>query len=382
MKAFNSQKNSVDAVISGFTNPEVLANSSPESINKAFNILTDKTMTQSKTPLSRDEAEVQVAISAGAPVPVFVKSLNNKLTSGNPEYLVSGAMQIQQIRDAGAGHALTGLSKEAEAIAFQFAHQRGSMPDSDLARKVTENIINIDSSMQKTLDNSWNIKLSNAGAGGLGGSKSLADFALSEVGLNKNKLGGAYFKTIYGNDIYSQLRSNFDTAKGDYDTAVKMTQNYVDQNYGETRMNGDIQLSDRPIEKVLGYTDPDVVPFIQQDLLSHLNTKFEEHKNDHDYWSIKPVTTDTSGPRSTFRKVFPPAEVIRHVKTDKGEKQYSYPLNLVGRPGNEWDVIVQTPSGPRNLFLVAPSLGVITYKPNAASIRKNFQEHINKKGWF
>jgi hypothetical protein len=76
-----------------------------------------------------------------------------------------------------------------------------------------------------------------------------------------------------------------------------------------------------------------------------------------------------------------PAQIIRHVKTDKGMQEFSYPINLVGQPGGQWDVRVMSPTGPHNLFLVAPYLGVITYKPNAEAIRKNYQEHINK-GWF
>lgn len=380
-KAWQLDSDNQQDLIHHYSDPAVQARSSDKLKNKTFDTLVNKVMEQNDTP--RSDAEVQVALSAGAPSPVFIKTLNDKLTSGSPANIEEAADQIQQIRDAEGGHALIGVSKQAQAIALQFQHQRGSMPDSDLARKITDNMVNIDNTMQTTLDNAWNLHLTASGAGGLGASKSLADFALDSVGVDKEDLGGAYFKTIYGNDIYDTFKSNFDAARGDYNVALQMTKDYVNQRYGETRINGGIQVSDSPIEKTLGYKDPDVVPFIQQDLLSHLDTVFKEHKNDNnDSWSIKPINTDTSGIRSTFRKVYPSAEIVRHVKTDKGEKLYSYPVNLIGRPGNHWDVVVQTPSGPRNLFLVAPNLGVITYKPNDVAIRKNYQDHIVNKGWF
>lgn len=379
-KAWENDSNSQQDLIHNWGDSSVQARSSEKLQNKTFDTLVGNAVT--KKGLSRDEAEVQEALSAGAPVPVFIKSLNDKATSGNPVSIVSAATQIQHLRDAEGGHALIGLSKQAQAIALQFQHQRGSMQDSDLARKITDNVMNIDSSMQATLDNAWNLTLSKNGAGGLGTNKSLATFALNAVGISENNFGGDYFKTIYGNDVYEQLKSNFDTTRGDYASALQMTKDYVNQKYGDTRVNGGIQKTDMPIEKALGYTDPDAVPFIQRDLLTQLNSTFEANKDANDYWSVNPVTTEISGPRGTFRKTFEPAQIIRHVKTDKGEKTYRYPVNLIGRPGGEWDVVVQTPTGPRNLFLVAPKLGVITYRPNSKAIAENYNAHIKSKGWF
>lgn len=355
-----------------------LARSSEKHINRTFDNLVANVV--QKQGISREEAEVQVAMSAGAPVPVFVKTLNDKLTSGNPANIQAAALQIQALRDVEGGHALIGLSQQGQAIAIQFQHQQGSMPDSDLARKITDDIVNIDPSMQKTLDNMWTMQLSKGGAGGLGASKSLAGFALEAVGANPKNLGGTYFQTIYGNDLYENLKSNFDAARGDYATAKQMTKDYYNQNYAETRMNGDITISDHPLEKALGYKDHDVVPFIQQDFLNQVKPILEKNKTEDDSWSIKPLKAEDTGPRSTFRKMYPPAELVRNVKTKDGMKQYSYPVNFIGRPGNQWDVVVQTPSGPRNLFLVAPQLGIITYKPNAESIANDYNAHA-KKGW-
>lgn len=373
-------KESVDMtnLITNWGNSEVQVRAGDKLRNQTFDYLVARTVSKSNGNKNSDDAQVEVALSAGSPVGVFIDGLNKKLTSGNPISILSASTQVQKLRDVEGGHALIGLSKQAEAITTLFKNQRGSMDDSDLARKITDNVLNIDDSLQKTLDNSWNIKLSTSGAGGLGGTTSLAKFALKQVKIDPDDLGGKYFETIYGNDIYNQLRANFDATRGDYDAALEMTKNYVNQNYGDSFVNGEKQVTDRPIEKVLGYKTHDVVPFVQEDLLNQMNKKFLENKNENDYWTVKPVKFNDG----LVVKKYYPAEVIRHVKTGNGEKLYSYPVNLIGRPDNEWDIVVKTPGGNRSLFLVAPNFGIVTYKPDEASIRTNFEKHQKNRGWF
>lgn len=360
----------VDELIRNYGSGEAQAQAPEKIKNAAFYKNVSGTM-QNNPNMTQDSAEVQVAMSSGAPVPVFIKTLNNKLTSANPSQIVSAIDQISQLRDAEAGHALIGLSSQADAIATQFESKRGSMSDPDLARQVTDNILNIPKDMQATLNNSWNMMLAKKGAGGMGASTSLAHFALNEVHLNKDNFGGSEtFATIYGNDIYQVLKSNFDVTRGDYQAAKAMTQRYVDQNYGETRVNGDRQFTDKPIEKALGYKDYDAVPYIQQNLADKLNERFEKNKNDQERWEVKPIENQSS--TSIFRKTFKPLEVIRHVKTSNGEKTFSYPVNLVGKPGNSWDIMLTTPDGPRNILLVAPHQDIISYTPDKEAIDKAY----------
>jgi hypothetical protein len=378
-KSGTSQKIGIDELSNRWGDPEAHANATADIQNATFNKKVAYTMQQNPN-LSKDDAEVQVAVPSGAPIPVLIKSINNKLTSGNPQNIESGHNQIQSLRDMEAGHALIGLSKQADAIATQFTNRRGSMPDSDLARQITDNILNVDESKQKILDNAWGKILDKGGAGGLGSSKPLYKFALDEAGIGRKDFGGKYFQVIYGNDIYTQLKANFDASGGDYETAKQMTNDYIKEKYGDTQINGTPQFTDSPIEKTLGYKDDRVVPFIQQDLLNHLNKEFEKHKDEGTgTWSIMPLAKKGNGILSSN---YAPAEIMRTVKTAKGEQRFKYPVNLVGRPGGHWDVVVQTPSGPRNFFLVAPNLGIQTYKPNAEAIRKNYNEHVTNKGWF
>lgn len=362
-KAQALEGESVTQLTMNYGSGEAQARASDKVKNAAFYQNVQKTR-ESNPNISNDEAEAQVAMSAGAPVPVFQKTLENNLTSGNPANILSAAHQMELLNSLDAARAYSGVSQKAKAIALQFQQQRGSMPDTDLARKITDNLSNIDESTQKTLDNSWNLTLSSKGAAGVGATKPLYAFALNEVGLNKDKVGGSYFATIYGNDIYNQLNSNFITTRGDYPTALQMTKDYVKEHYGETTINGTKQTSDSPVEKYLGFKGHDIVPYVQQDLLNKLSTSFAESKTStpDDYWETLPLKNHV-------------AEVVRHVQTKDGMKQYKYPVNLVGRAGNQWDVVVQTPQGNRNLFLVAPHVGVTTYQPNKDEIIKSFTSH-------
>lgn len=377
VKNYNTEQGNVNNALASWNDPSSFARLTEKGVNKAFDMQVSRYVQQRDqqgSPISNDEAEVQVAASAGGKVPVFEKSLENKLLSGNPANIVSAAGQMGMLDDMEQGRVYAGVSTKAKAIATLFQQQRGSMPDNDLARQITDNLSNIDEKTQKTLDNSWSLILSSKGAGGLGAGKSLADFALQEVGLNSrhnNALGGAYFGVIYGNDIYNQLNSNFIATRGDYQAAKKMTQDYVDTHYGDTYVNGFKQKTDSPIEKYLGYKGNEITPYVQNDLLNQLSTSFAQSKKDHpsDYWETVPLKKGILSNAG--------AEISRHVNG----KEYRYPVELVGRAGNQWDVVVKTPYGQRNLFLVAPHLGVTTYQPNKEAIEKDFKAN-KPKGWF
>ena len=130
-----------------------------------------------------------------------------------------------------------------------------------------------------------------------------------------------------------------------------MTKDYVDNHYGDTYVNGFRQMSDSPIERYLGYKGNDITPYVQKDMLNQLSTSFAEAKKSspEDYWEAVPLK------ESVWSNSVP--EVSRHVKTKDGMKEYRYPVELVGRAGNQWDVVVKTPYGQRNLFLVSSTLG-------------------------
>lgn len=375
VKAFNQEQGNVSNALAAWNSPGAFAHLTDKGINQAFDMQVNRLVQQRQQeghPISRDEAEVQVAASAGGQVTVFKKELENKLLRGSTPDIISAANQMQLLNHMEQGRVYDGISQKAKAIATLFQQQQGSMPDNDLARKITDELSNVDGTMQKTLDNSWNLVLVSKGAAGIGASTPLYAMALQEVGLVKIKdyssVGGQYFAVLYGNDIYNQLNSNFMATRGDYNAALKMTQDYVDNHYGTTYINGYEQKTDSPVEKYIDkhsvYPGNNMTTYIQQDLLNQLQPQFEAAKKNspNDYWETLPLKNGV-------------AEVIRTVNG----KKYQYPVNLVGRAGNQWDVILNTPYGQRNLFLVAPHVGVTSYQPNIQDIDKNFKAN-RKKG--
>src|SRR5579872_2787726 len=379
VKTYATEQGNVNNALASWNDPSSFARQTEKGINKAFDTQVNRYVQQREqqgSPISYEEAEVQIAASAGGRVPVFEKSLENKLLSGSPSNIVSASHQMAMLDDMEQGRVYAGVSQKAKAIATLFQQQRGSMPDTDLARQITDNLSNIDEKTQKTLDNSWGLILSSKGAGGLGSTKPLYKFALDEVGMSVpnigsktiSRFGGKYFDVVYGNDIYNQLNSNFVATRGDYQAAVKMTKDYVDTHYGETYVNGFRQTTDSPVEKYLGYEGNAVTPYVHNDMRNQLQVSFDKAKkeNPNDYWETIPAQKGILGNVGV--------EVARHVNG----KEYRYPVELVGRAGNQWDVVVKTPYGERNLFLVAPHLGVTTYKPNKDAIDKEFQANKRK----
>ena len=136
-------------LIANWGNAGEQARISTEVRNKTFDTLVNKMIDQGKGKVSIDEAEVLVAASAGSNVSVFEKSLENKLLNGNPENIISATHQISMLDSMEQARAYDGIPSKAKAIATLFQQQRGSMPDVDLARKITDSLVNIDETVQK-----------------------------------------------------------------------------------------------------------------------------------------------------------------------------------------------------------------------------------------
>lgn len=373
MKGANKNQADMAAVAAAWNDPAAFSRLPEKAINSGYDVLVDKLMKDKN--LSRDDAEVQVAASAGGIVPVFRKTIENKLKSGNPEQIQSANNQIKQLRDMQALRALDGLDKKSEAIGLQFNRLSASMPATDAARQATDNIMNTDSDKIKALDDMWALQMNKDISSGTGRTKSINDWALSKVGIDKGSFLNPSMEFIYATDIYNQLKSNFEASNGDWDVAIQMTKNFVDAAYGETLVNGQKHFTEHPIEKVLGYQSSDVVPFIHQDVADQLTKRFEAASTKDTFWKVKPVDTKPIN-KSFFRTEYPPMEVEYHTmgKDGKPGKSETYQVVLVGGPSDGWDIALNTKSGMRNLFQVAPYLGVVKYVPNSESIKKQYMD--------
>ncbi len=366
----------VDNLIANFSDPEAWANSTEKAKNGAFNKSVNyavQSTQKSATPLTHEQAEVQVAASAASQIPVFTNGLKNKLSSANPAFIESAAQQIHSLQVMGAGHVLAGLSDQDRAAYTKYEALRDSMQPQDAAREMTNIVYNQDPDVEKMNQQKWSNYLSKATTGGT----SLHDFALASFKLKESDFINPSMSQVYATNILSKYSSFYQALNGDDVSAKKLTQQYVNENYGDTGVNGGSFKTLHPLEMVLGFHDTGAVPFIQQDVINQLNEKLlpvkeaYNNKTSNEYWETMPLTGKKHG---VFTTTYDPVQMKRHIRTPDGEKTDLYNVVLQGNAFDNWDIAVQGESGMRNLFQKAPYLGIVSYTPN----KKAIQESYNK----
>lgn len=377
IQAFKSKQNddtATNELIANYGSPTAQANAEPKVQNKAFNQNVATTM-QNNSGMSRDQAEVQVAMSAGATVPVFTKTLKNKLWSGDPAQMDSAVNQIHDLQTMKSGHALNGLSDADRALYSLYEANRNPNDPTQAAKMVIENSQNLDPPVLKVTQEKWGRMVNEATykAG-----KDVDDWVLSKFGFYKEDkffsfgrkvFDSPFMATTYSADILGKYKSFYEASRGNNDIATKLTQEYVDANYGKTFINGvNGQWTLHPIEKTMGFAEGEGIASIHADLARQFQEPLANLKKAYDngasneYWEIKaPVV---KGEKLRF---------VRHERAALGTKVKEYPAILIGTNFDQWDVSIDTANGPRNIFLEAPLLGIMTYKPDRAWIMDEYK---------
>lgn len=364
-----------DLLQKNWSNPQVFANSKPESINRGFNKSVAYTLQQAQdkgAPISNEQAQVQVAAAAGGEVPVFTKQLKNELHSGNPATMQSAAMKIHELESLQAGHALIGLNDQDKALYTAFEAFSDSRDPTTAAHDATAAVLNQDPDVQKANKEKWSNMIRTATQGGL----NPTSVVMKKFGMTQSSFINPSMAQVYGSDIMAKYQNFYQLLNGDDNSAQKLTQKYVDDNYGDTGVNGGSFKTLHPLEKVLGFQSSDGVPYIQQDVINQMTPKFVDLKKLYDdkksdeYWEVQPLSNKTHG---IFSTTYDPVKVTRHMRNGKTD---SFPVVLQGNAFSNWDVSIQTDTGMRNLYQVAPYLGVISYVPDSKAIMDKYNaEH-------
>jgi hypothetical protein len=389
LKSNEASTGAADDLIRNFSNPEAWANSTEKNKNAAFNKQVDyavQSTQNSATPITHEQAQVQVAASAGGEIPVFTNDLKNKIHSGNPAFIESAAQQIHSLKEMGAGQSLRGLNAEDNALYSLYERLRVKYPQDPVkaAHEATDIIHNQDPAVEQANKQKWSNFVSTKSAG-----VPLADFALSQVKLNKKDFGSVSMAQVYGTDILKEFEANFITTQGDQELALTLTKEFVDQNYGDTGVNGGRQKTLHPIEMMLGFKSHDGTPYIQQDIINQVNEKLLPIKEayhspkvpynkeakvyqSNEYWETVPLNKETHG---LIRKTYDPIKIKRHIRQANGsEKTDTYNLILHGNNFDSYDVAILTKNGIRNIFQKAPYLGITTYTPNKQAILDSYSK--------
>lgn len=377
LKKNQSENGSTDSLIQDYSNPVAHANATEKVKNGAFNKAVSYTLDSNKE-LSRDQAETQVAASSGAPVPVFTRSLKYKLSSANPVMIESAAQQIHALQAMGAGHALTGLNDEDHALYTKYEALRDSTDPVTAAREATNIVQNQDPAVEKMNKEKWSNFLQTKTKGGI----PLDTFALNAVDLPASGFINPSMAQVYGTNILSKYSSFYTMLNGDNESALKLTKKYVDDNYGDTLVNGGSFTTLHPIEKFLGFSSHDATPYIQQDVIDQIHEKLAPikeaytNKTSNEYWEMEPLSDKKHG---VFSTTYDPVKIKRHMRTETGEKTDTFNIVLQGNSFDNWDVAIQTDSGMRNLFQFAPFLHIVNYTPNAKAIHEKYNKDHNLK---
>lgn len=376
VQALNKQKeenNKSDALIADWGNSSIHARAGEKAQNQTYDKLVQKTVKSSNGSISQDQAEIMVANSAGAIIPVFTKTLQDKLGSGNPALMESAAQQMHSLYQMGGGHALAGLTDKDKAMFGAIESLRGSLNPTEAMQEAINKIYNQDPTMFKANQQKWSDYVSLHTKGGVSDS----DFALKTFGYKKDNFLNPSVAQVYATDMLQKYSTYYQILGGDEKTAKAVTQRYIDENYGNTGVNGGTHSTMHPLEKVLGYDSPDVVPYIQHDVINQLQTKFNKtteayrNRKTNEYWEVVPLPEKRRG---AFFQENHPIQVRHYVRSGIGKKTSEVmDVVLQGNAFDNWDVAVYSKtSGLRPIVQVAGYLGVINYVPNKKAIDEDY----------
>lgn len=288
MMAEDKAQAGVDRIIQNPLDPKVMSAASAEDKNKAYEAFVSNRMLQGEkqgNPISRDDAEVEVASSMAGAIPHFTNSINEKMSSQNPNMIESAGRQMEAIQERGAGQALRGVTKEAKAVYGKYKALRNAMDPNKAAQIAHDTVFNQDDTMQKANEAKWTQRLKKIPTG-----QAHDIFALKLVGLNPAKMLNP---SVYGNDILQEYKEYFTMLNGDDVTAQQLVKESVKQNYGESMINGTPQTVFHPIEKVLNLPE-NAVSMVQLDVYDQIESKLVNNKKDYDegkineYWELTP----------------------------------------------------------------------------------------------
>ena len=361
-KAYLKQNTETNEVLKNYGDPDAFALMTHKQKNDGYVASVKYAMDKDKN-LSLQDAQTMVATHAGGPIPAFSDSMNSRLHSANPQLIESAAQQMHQIQLAGGGNALRGITPESMAIFDTYNALKNSYTDpSQAARDATEKITNYDETVHNLVKSKWVNMIQEKHKAGY----TTSSFVLEEAGLKESQFINPITAEIYAGDIYTKYNSLFELYKGDNELAKTALKRYVDDNYGETRINGKRYTTLNPIEKSLGYQTHDVVPFIQLDMINQMTPKlvptqklYLEGKTD-EMWSFYPHPPKDVG---TIRNLYEPVKIQRTYRVGNKEHKEDYNIFIHGNSFNDYNVSIASDSGMRDFYNIAPYLGIQTYAP-------------------
>ena len=345
------------------------------------------------------EAEMQVAMSAGAPVKEYVNILNARLKSGDPQKTEEALVSIDRMYHANQAQNLQGLDENALAMGEAFNVLKNSMPLPEAAQAAKQIVYGKTKEQKDANDQAWTDYKKEKIQNGKAGIVAINDVA----GLSKNTFirnGQAYAK-----QFENTFEKYFKLTNGDVDLAQKMLKRAVSQTYGYTTINGKKEYTYMPVAQTLGLDDS-YNGVIQSDMADQLeqqfastNKAYDEGKSDWK-WIVKPmISIEEAQKHHDIPKEFEHSplrkegakqlniqkfntqnkvEVIKQYRDGRTEK---YETLLQANPYSSktidpnnpviggWDIMLSTKNGQLPIYTVDPKVGNAVFHPRVAKIK-------------
>ena len=244
-----SEQNKQAALTANWHDADILSQASKKDLNAAFGNMVEEAKIRARNEgkeLSDEQAQLDVASTAGVPIPAYIQKINNGLQSNNPELIEQNWRNYNALLQQ-SGQLTQGVKKESLAIGEMFNHFLEQGMDANVAaqnahdtvlNKTPEQIQN-----NQSLIADWRKSKANDAAHRISWARKLS-------GVSKNVfMSNSPSLSLH---MMQMMESNMQLTNGNVEVSEKMISSAMEKYYGTTKVNGDQEYSYMPVEKAVG----------------------------------------------------------------------------------------------------------------------------------
>tara|TARA_R110000823_G_scaffold315159_2_gene445947 strand:+ start:7897 stop:10626 length:2730 start_codon:yes stop_codon:yes gene_type:complete len=279
LRKTNKNGLSTNFIASNWKNIDITRNGTPQQINDASEMLSSmyqKTSEASGHPISKDEAEYQVAANATVPVPAYNKKITSYATSGNPNLMMNALQTYNRLSDLpGFKAGIASTNKNAIGTLHSFEHFIEQGLDATTAANMAT-LINSDKTNERTqlINKATSDYLKDYNT-----ATKLQSWAFNQAGIHMTDVIDD--PTSVASSYLSMFKDNMQWVGGNADVALKMTNKAYKQAWGISNVNGKPTFGFLPPEKMIGL-DEGAVPLMQLDIADQVKNAIKETNAAHD----------------------------------------------------------------------------------------------------
>ena len=274
----DEENNKVRGIANNFNDPSAANLGTPSEVNKAFNALVNKSMSDNP---NQDPMAVKVGIakSGGVEVPSFVNELNVMLTRGTPDQAYSAMRAYDEVRDYNPQN-VRSVSKQAQAMGAMMndLHEVAGYPLQDAWTQAKESIFNQTPEQLDIRDLQYKEYAKNS-----------LPTSVEIISKAQNLLDVPYFTNVpnlpYVSNSIMRLHKDYFMMTGSEAAADKLTKNALQKSYGTTHANGSKQKVFMPIEKLAGI-GTDAPEVVHADMEDNISAQLQATKDAYDKGNI------------------------------------------------------------------------------------------------